>query len=1019
MSDRFWQAKIYTLVKSLNLKQVREIFNNAQDEGQAKTYLNALEAVLSQSSNETIINASELGRLINDASDRATFNRIPIQNNSNKIVVKHLLSGKPLNLDLEATDVSNIRALEKVRQKVQTEKEENKTEEEHLPCSLQELFWWLWRCLPQAISKQHGAESLLIPASDNLPDASIWSDASLSAALAGVIVGYKEEENESRPHLTIFSFSPIQELIKASRKMRDFWAGSWLLHYLSAHVCWNIAKKYGPDSLVYPSLYQQPLIDRWLLDKYPNFNNSNWIDSPSNRSLLTAGFPNVIVAVLPKSQVKAAMQTARQNLLDEWQKIGDKVFGLLTSEEWGWMPALEKNDPTWNGWLKAQWQTYWTALPLGKEYLEEKKLSLAIDKLDDDWIKAQNLACNLPLQPPPDSEKLKPLFLEQEKQFIDTVPGNPSINVGSWWPYTFDELRFALSSVKNARTWTIPTAFTMRSTVSGIGSVVTPKSYEFKREADNEHRPIREDEQNRDESWNNVKGLFDGKEQLNATETVKRGLHFVLPDLLKLNKNKITASYPDLTSGVAGWLRINKDNQDLWNYYNDACEKIEQILGNYRGEDKNQPKPIAYTSWGIPWIDDRKYLTDKEDYKLSKNSHPRLLNAGWAVEDFSDDTKKLILEEIKPEILRYFPPGNNPTDWYVIAVGDGDGMGEWLKGSKLGKYEHYLGDSLLENPPKAISEPLEELKTIDKRMGPSTHNALSRALLDFSNRLVPYLTEERYAGRLIYSGGDDVFAYTNLWEWDKWLWDVRQCFCGANDPHHEFRGGQQNGDYWQWQAGNLPKSLTERPLFTMGSKATISFGLVIAHHSVPLAIALASLWQAEEEAKEHLAIIDWDRKPKDAVQVRVLFGNGNTLSATSKFKVFNHWQELLETIQNLEVSDRNSLPALLEQAAQTWKNHPAPLTQIRTQENGEKDVIDVWVRAFCQRREILLEENSQVIEKQLAQYLRSLIKHTQEIENYQDKAEECDKQIQNWLKLAAFVLRNREIKLVNTQLVSN
>lgn len=114
-------------------------------------------------------------------------------------------------------------------------------------------------------------------------------------------------------------------------------------------------------------------------------------------------------------------------------------------------------------------------------------------------------------------------------------------------------------------------------------------------------------------------------------------------------------------------------------------------------------------------------------------------------------------------------------------------------------------------------------------MGPSTHNALSRALLDFSNRLVPYLTEERYAGRLIYSGGDDVFAYTNLWEWDKWLWDVQQCFRGADDPRRKFNS---TGDYWQWKEKDKPDSIPDRPLFTMGSKATISFGLVIAHHSV-------------------------------------------------------------------------------------------------------------------------------------------------------------------------------------------
>ncbi len=1009
MSDRFWQAKIYTLVKSLNLKQVRGILNNAQDEKQANIYLKALEAVLSQSSNETIINASELGGLINDASDRATFNRIPIQNNSNKIVVKHLLSGKPLNLDLEATDVSNIRALEKVRQKVQTDKEENKTEEEHLPCSLKELFWWLWRCLPQAISKQHGAESLLIPASDNLPDASIWSDDSLSAALAGALAGYKEEETESRPHLVIFSFSPIQELIKASRKMRDFWAGSWLLHYLSAKICWNIANKYGPDSLVYPSLYQQPLIDRWLLDKYPNLNNSDWIDSPSNRSLLTAGFPNVIVAVLPKSQVKAAMQTARQNLLSEWQNISDLVFEQLQS--WSWMPDLDKKDPTWNGWLKSQWQTYWTALPLGKENLD-----LTQKEVNKQWVTAQNKTCNL---------WEKPLFSLEETQFIDAIKTqleSPSINVGSWWPYTFDELRFALSSVKNARTWTIPTAFTMRSTISGMGSIVTPNSQSLKIENKDQDKELIAEKQQREKNlqkYQTVLGLFDGKEQLNATETVKRGLHFVLPSLINLGEldyeeepeEKIAASYPDLCSGVAGWLRTQP--RPVWNYYNQACQKIVKDFP-WTKNRKNHNKATAFMPWGIPWIDEK-----HKTIRFHQRYNPRLLNAGWAIEDFptsenNNEVKKDKqdeLKKLKQEINRHFSSGNNPTDWYVIAVGDGDDMNKWLKGKKLKKYEHYLGDSLLKNPPDVISKPLKDMqKKVDKRMGPSTHNALSRALLDFSNRLVPYLTEERYAGRLIYSGGDDVFAYTNLWEWDKWLWDVRQCFCGANDPLGEF---SSSGDYWQWQKEERPEIIPDRPLFTMGSKATISFGLVIAHHSVPLAIALENVRKAEkgengeEGAKDHCAVIEGKNPPKQekyAVQVRVIFGNGNILKATSKFEVFHYWQELLETIQNLEVSQRNSLPALFEQAAQTWQDHPAPPT---------KDAIAAWTKAFCDRRESLKIDQSATsdIQEKLSNYVQLLIEQTQDKPCQQEKAKECDKQIQNWLKLAAFVLRNREIKL--------
>ncbi|MFN7657062.1 MAG: Cas10/Cmr2 second palm domain-containing protein, partial [Dolichospermum sp.] len=120
--------------------------------------------------------------------------------------------------------------------------------------------------------------------------------------------------------------------------------------------------------------------------------------------------------------------------------------------------------------------------------------------------------------------------------------------------------------------------------------------------------------------------------------------------------------------------------------------------------------------------------------------------------DYRQDIQKIITESY---------PNNNPSDWYVLAAGDGDSMSEWLKGTKMKNYGDYIPSTLsvkLENFPEFLA--------IQKRMGPSTHSALSRALLDFSNQLVPYLTQSRYAGRLIYGGGDDVLAYTNLWEWD-------------------------------------------------------------------------------------------------------------------------------------------------------------------------------------------------------------------------------------------------------------
>jgi CRISPR-associated protein Cmr2 len=573
----------------------------------------------------------------------------------------------------------------------------------------------------------------------------------------------------------------------------------------------------------------------------------------------------------------------------------------------------------------------------------------------------------------------KALFLEKEQEFLQKAgklrlekwKKHPfSSNVGSWWSSTFAQTRFALAAVKNARTWEIPTAFGPRSTISGLGPVVHP---------DGNNDWITEGQTQK--YWKRNAGLFDGIEQLNATETVKRGLHLILPKLLGTEAQKrIDTAYPDLTVGVAGYLKTVGD----LDYFHHVCSTIFRKLR----EDGKKIPPTITQAWGIPYIDNH----IEPEYG---RYHPRFLNAGWLVEELEiPDAEVANYRNELTKLIDQNYPNNNPADWYVIAAGDGDGMSEWLKGKKMKPYRDYIAKSLHEyadHPPtetdtleKEVQKAFGDFVTLDKRMGPSTHNALSRALLDFSNQLVPYLTEQRYAGRLIYGGGDDVLAYTNLWEWDKWLWDIRQCFRGEKDPHEEFNNA---GDYWQWQGDNLPKNLAKRPLFTMGNRATISFGIVIAHHSVPLAIALENLWEAEDESKKHFyRNTDGKKVAKDAVQVRVLYGNGNILKATSKFDIFHQWQALLRL--DLDAS-------IFEQAATVWQQHPAPV----------QEAISPWTKAFCSRRENLSEDHQKTVQDAFNSFLDSLWQTTE------NTPEVLNKAINNWLKLAAFATRKRKITI--------
>ncbi len=857
----------------------------------------------------------------------------------------------------------------------------------------QKVFWWMWRCLPEALSRHPDIDDsnlLLIPAETRIPDCSIWSHSSMAAALAGSLMGY-DGSNDSRPYVATFTFTPVQEVVKASRKMQDFWAGSWILHYLSAYICWAWAEKYGPDSVVYPSLYNQPLVDDWLIQKYSHFKRAvdenqyesmQQIQQPKTRRLLTAGFPNVLVLVLPKSEVKSAMDLARRILTGEspevespWMKLAEQV----KQEVFG---NVEIAPSVWEEWLKAQWQIYWTALPLGDL---SKPLARPSKETFENWCDKQNSLASLSGERSLFKKEGEVNFFQDPKRGINRKGEFHLVNIGSWWAPIFDQVRNNLNAVKNARVWSLPTAFSSRSTISGIGSVVRMTS-------GNDWASYEDLQRFWEQPW----GVFDGREQLNATEVVKRGLKKVLPQFLSLSSGTIL-TYPDLTVGVAGWLKHNPQELER---YQKTCDGV---LTDFDWADEAATEP-----WGIPWVD--------EDTERKSWQHPRLISAGWLIDDYlpstSDSTKPLTRTEkqkqTKEETSRlrsflsqkpYFPNGN-PTDWYVLACGDGDDMGKWLKGTKMESYRQYVPAGFpKQEPPEDEKEALEGFLDQPKRMGPATHAALSRALLDFSNQLVPYLTEQRYAGRLIYSGGDDVLAYTNLWEWDSWLWDVRECFKGSKDPHGEF---DDAGDYWRWkkeEKGEPPENVSPRPLFTMGSKASISFGIVIAHHSVPLAIALENLWEAEEKAKEHVYLKNGEKYKKDAVQVRVLYGNGNILKATSKFEVFYQWRQLIDFQQQHPEID----PALFEQASEVWSQHPVPMPE----------AIPAWTQAFCSRRDAL--SNDPDLQNQfrdrLANFLGDLWLTTQHDADDRKMAEERDRQIQTWLKLAAFVLRKRDITI--------
>lgn len=806
---------------------------------------------------------------------------------------------------------------------------------------IEKLFWWFWRFYPELI-RQNQNDFFLYPAHSILPDCPLHSYKSTVSALVGAMYPehWQEGGKSQHPYLFLFTFSPVQEFIKASRKFVDFWAGSYLLHYLSVKLCWYIAETYGSDAVITPSLWSQEIIDALIVKKYPDFaaNFAYFQDgtSPVGRfdngistSLSTAGFPNVIMALVPgKEAARELGDKLKKCLIEEWSEIAKKVREdikkrtleflkdtknqqkideillkeFLSEQEickrdlkkWqiGHHGSCWEWNKLWEAQIEKTWETYWTAMPLGNP-----DQPLTINPTEENyqqWKQSQNAIAT------PHLAESLPTTAEQNLY--------EQINTGTWWGALQARLGQSIQAVKNTRTWAIPTAPGERSTLSGQFSAVHPQLHyhgQFKNGGGLSARSMRL-------FWRLMAevypGLFNGSEKLNAIELTKRMAwrYGGVAESLGINLGQEDDTnydnlirFPNLSSIAAARFTcedFKKGGQKTRNYWNCLNTLINQQLPNKADTFASRTRGRPYQ---IPKVDRQ----INPENRNGQNFNGVMFSSKWLADDMNCNaqetaTLRSLVEEAHKKAK--FGEGS-PADWWVIVLGDGDGMGKYVSGSKLKKYKEYLiTDAIAENVKNHQDYP--DLLATQKRMGPATHVGLNRALLDFSNRLVPYLTEERYCGKVVYSGGDDVMAVLPLADLPGYLRSLRAAWCADPDPEREF---STEGGYW------TPKQslqgLQQRPYFTMGDGATMSLGIVIAHKSVPLPTVLESLWTAEKDRAKKLY-------GKDGLCFRVIYGSGNTLEALMKGELLDLWWNFMQY-------DQHDLSALFYRLAEELPRH--------------------------------------------------------------------------------------------------
>jgi CRISPR-associated protein Cmr2 len=197
--------------------------------------------------------------------------------------------------------------------------------------------WRLWRQWAQEKDWRFG----FLPADTRIPDHTIWHHMQITSALAGGIVS----EDPHAPLEVAFlkmQVGPVQDFIAAAKSTRDLWSGSYLLSWLMAAGLKHLSHHAGPDAVVFPSLWGQPLFDlHWrdclwnqvAISNAPKVQDCWQAVKPSAEAMLTPNLPNVFLALVPARQAKELATSTAQAIRAEFMKIAEHVWTVCEEAE--------------------------------------------------------------------------------------------------------------------------------------------------------------------------------------------------------------------------------------------------------------------------------------------------------------------------------------------------------------------------------------------------------------------------------------------------------------------------------------------------------------------------------------------------------------------------------------------------------------------------------------------------------------------------------------------------------------
>lgn len=716
----------------------------------------------------------------------------------------------------------------------------------------------LWRFAPELSEENDngrlGSLWKLLPADTRIPEHSIWDHLDLTSAFAG---GFAADPDGQVALLTM-SLGPVQPFIAASRKMEDLWAGSHLLARLSWEAMRVICEQLGPDAILFPRLRGVPQVDLWLREQgVPPalFKDCDWNrGSTDSNPLFAAALPNRFVAVVPASQATALAAKVEVHVRDWLQQLGLKTLeqlmetaGLETQTEQYCHQQMREQ-------LAGFPEVHWAAVPFSLIGVASKEKQTGLDTsllsaaMQPFFGASTGQACGFL-----DTEAWK---LLQQELTMQGVEGKTSTffapNPGVLYPAVHELAERALAATKALRTFAQSPQHGWRCTLSGETEWLTTDAAELRIPA----------AQRKDTLWNriareNPAWVKDG-EYLGALPAIKR----LWPTLFAREVAQVLDK--DIGRFVVSTHTMALAQQlDNW---------LQQGGLTAPGlADLQEQHKSALGSVALPRRLMRSHQADNPAALRDAAQLPALLDLA----DELDNEQEA--QRIRQAVQKTL--GTNKLEaYYSLLLMDGDRMGAWLSGGDGQTDDGYTisyRDSFHSQVQKGFDEhaarqPRIQAYGAQKRaLSPSRHLAISGALNDFSLTIVRHVVEQEHLGRLIYAGGDDVFAMLPVADALSAMQRLRHAYSGT-DPEHE--------------GGRDPRGLTLSKGFAylngqlmrmMGSKATASCGTVIAHHQAPLAAVRRELAAAEQRAK--------NEGGRDAFSITVIKRSGGALRLTAKW----------------------------------------------------------------------------------------------------------------------------------------